>query len=85
MDRIREGDGTLLDHTTVILGSNFGDSSSHTCKNLPTIVAGGGYKHQSHVEFEKPTALCNLYLELLHHHDVDIDKFGSSVRDMRLL
>ncbi len=85
MDQIREGDGTLLDHTTVVMGSNFGDSSNHTCHNLPTIVAGGGYKHHAHVEFEKPTALCNLYLELLHHHDVDIGKFGSSVRDMRLL
>ena len=45
MDQIKEGEGTLLDHTTVVMGSNFGDASNHTCNNLPMIVAGGGYRH----------------------------------------
>jgi hypothetical protein len=85
MDRIQEGDGTLLDHTTVVMGSNFGDASNHTCNNLPMIVAGGGYRHQAHTVLEQPTPLCNLYLELLHKHDVDAASFGSSVADMGLL
>ncbi|MFN7734568.1 MAG: DUF1552 domain-containing protein [Pirellula sp.] len=85
MDRIPEGDGTLLDHTTVVLGSNFGNSSDHTCNNLPILVAGGGYKHQGHQVLDQPTPLCNLYLELLHHHNMDVGKFGSSHKDMRLL
>jgi hypothetical protein len=85
LDRIPEGDGTLLDHTTVVIGSNFGDSSNHTCKNLPTIVAGGGYRHQNHTVLEKPTPLCDLYLELLHKHDLDLGSFGSSERDVGLL
>ena len=42
MDQIKEGDGTLLDHTTIVMGSNFGDASRHTCNNLPIIVAGEG-------------------------------------------
>jgi hypothetical protein len=85
LDGIREGDGTLLDHTTVVLGSNFGDSSNHTCNNLPTIVAGGGYRHQAHTVLEKPTPLCDLYLELLHKHNVDVGSFGSSTKDLGLL
>jgi hypothetical protein len=85
MDQIKEGEGTLLDHTTVVMGSNFGDSSNHTCNNLPMIVAGGGYKHQTHTVLEKPTPLCNLYLELLHKHNVDTGAFGSSVADLGLL
>ena len=85
MDRIKEGDGTLLDHTTVVMGSNFGDASNHTCNNLPMIVAGGGYRHQSQTVLEKPTPLCNLYLELLHKHNVDAGAFGSSVADLGLL
>ncbi|MBT7982623.1 MAG: DUF1552 domain-containing protein, partial [Akkermansiaceae bacterium] len=44
LEQIKEGNGTLLDHTTVVMGSNFGDSSNHTCNNLPMIVAGGGYQ-----------------------------------------
>jgi len=85
MDQIKEEGGTLLDHTTVVMGSNFGDSSNHTCNNLPMIVAGGGYKHQTHTVLEKQTPLCNLYLELLHKHNVDAAKFGSSQKDMGLL
>ena len=85
LDGIQEGDGTLLDHTTVVIGSNFGDASNHTCKNLPTIVAGGGHRHQGHSVLEKPTPLCNLFLELLHKHDIDSGSFGSSNRDLGLL
>lgn len=85
LDQIKEGEGTLLDHTTVMMGSNFGDSSDHTCNNLPMIVAGGGYSHQTHTVLEKPTPLCNLYLELLHKHNLDVESFGSSQKDMGLL
>ena len=84
LNGIKEGDGTLLDNTTVVIGSNFGDSSNHTCNNLPTIVAGGGYRHQNHTVLEKPTPLCNLWLELLHKHDIDVGQFGSSNKDMAL-
>ena len=52
---------------------------------LPTIVAGGGYRHQAHTVLEKPTPLCNLYLELLHKHNVDAGSFGSSTKEMGLL
>ena len=85
LDAIDDGEGTLLDHTTVVIGSNFGDSSNHTCNNLPTLVAGGGYRHQGHIVLEKPTRLCNLWLELLHQHGVDTGQFGSSDRDQNLL
>jgi len=85
MDQIKEGAGTLLDYTTVVMGSNFGDSSKHTCNNLPMIVAGGGYRHQAHTVLEKPTPLCNLYLELLHKNDIDAERFGSGTKDMGLL
>lgn len=85
LDEIKEEGGTLLDHTTVVIGSNFGDASNHTCHNLPTIVAGGGYRHEGHTVLKDDTPLCNLYLELLHRHDIDVEDFGSSSKDMRLL
>jgi hypothetical protein len=85
LDHISEGNGSLLDYTTIVFGSNFGNSSDHTCNRLPILIAGGGYRHQGHCALDQPTPLCNLYLELLHRHDVDIGKFGSSQRDMRLL
>jgi len=82
---IPEADGTLLDHTTVVLGSNFGDASNHTCHQLPIVVAGGGYKHQQHRMVKEGTPLCNLWLELLNHHKIDAGTFGSSERNMQLL
>ena len=85
LDAVKEGDGSLLDHTTVVVGSNFGDSSNHTCNNLPTIVAGGGFQHQAHAVLEQPTPLCNLWLEILHQHGIDMPQFGSSEMDQRLL
>lgn len=85
LDHIEERNGSLLDHTTIVFGSNFGDSSNHTCDHLPILIAGGGYRHQGHRVLEHSTRLCNLYLELLHQHDIDIGKFGSSQQDMRLL
>jgi hypothetical protein len=85
LDQIDEGNGSLLDNTTVVIGSNFGDSSNHTCNNLPTIVAGGGYRHQSQTDLEKPTPLCNLYLELLHKFNIDAGQFGTGKKDLGLL
>jgi len=41
----QEQEANLLDRTTVILGSNLGDASSHSVKNLPVLLAGGGFRH----------------------------------------
>jgi hypothetical protein len=85
LDAIEESGGTLLDHTTVVMGSCFGDASNHTCHQLPILVAGGGHAHQQHRVVDRGTPLCNLWLELLHHHHIDAGNFGSSRQDMNLL
>ena len=41
-----EEDGeSLLDRTMIVYGSNLGNAHAHTCLNLPTLFAGGGFKH----------------------------------------
>ncbi len=42
LDAVPEGDGTMLDHTLVIWGSEVGTGSSHDFSNVPFVVAGGG-------------------------------------------
>jgi hypothetical protein len=71
---------TLLDRTTVFLGSNLGDASSHSVKNLPVLVAGGGFRHGQHLAFdpESPPPLCNLYVSMLQRLGIETDKFGTS-------
>jgi hypothetical protein len=76
----KEAGSTLLDLTTVFLGSNLGDSSSHSTQNLPILLAGGGFQHGQHLPFDpkNPPPLCNLYVSMLQRLGIETDKFGSS-------
>ncbi len=76
----REESGTLLDRTIVMFGSNLGNASSHDNKNLPIIVAGGGFRHGQHLAFnpQKNPPLCNLYVQFLRRLGADVESFGSS-------
>jgi hypothetical protein len=76
----KEDGATLLDRTTVFLGSNLGDGSSHSVKNLPVLVAGGGFGHGQHLAFDpqNPPPLCNLYVSMLQRLGAEVDRFGSS-------
>jgi hypothetical protein len=76
----REEGSSLLDRTTVFLGSNLGDGSSHSTKNLPVLVAGGGFQHGQHLAFDanNPPPLCNLYVSMLQRLRIEVDKFGTS-------
>jgi hypothetical protein len=76
----QEQGASLLDRTTVFLGSNLGDGSSHSVKNLPVLLAGGGFKHGQHLPFDpqNPPPLCNLYVSMLQRLGIEADKFGTS-------
>src|SRR5919107_6372611 len=76
----KEGGSTLLDRTTVFLGSTLGDGSSHSVKNLPVLVAGGGFRHGQHLAFDpqNPPPLCNLYVSVLQRLGIEADKFSTS-------
>ena len=78
--RSTEDDATLLDRTMVYLGSNLGDGSSHSTRNLPVFLAGGGFRHGQHLAFDRnsPPPLCNLYLSMLHGLGIEVDGFSSS-------
>jgi len=75
----QEGGETLLDRTSVYLSSNLGDASSHSTRNLPIIVAGGGFKHGQHLAFDaqNPPPLCNLYVSMLQRLGIETDKFST--------
>ena len=77
---VEETDGTLLDNTMVLYGSNLGDANSHNNINLPVILAGGGFRHGQHLAFNRDfnTPLPNLYLNMLQNMGVETDRFASS-------
>jgi hypothetical protein len=76
----QEGGSPLLDKTMVMFGSNLGNANSHDTRNLPILLAGGGFKHGRHVAFDanKNTRLCNLFVTMLERLGVETDAFGSS-------
>lgn len=79
-----QGD-TLLDRTMVLYGSNMGNASSHDNRNLPAILAGGGFKHGQHLEFDQSDnyPLPNLYVSMLQRLGIQTDRFASGTGTMR--
>ena len=73
--------GTLFDHTTVMFGCGMA-TGPHSTKNLPLLLAGGGFKHGEHKSYPEAGATrvpaANLLLSILQNHGLEIDRFGSS-------
>ena len=80
LDSIQEGNGkTLLDNTMALLGSGMGNASSHSNKNLPLLLAGGGFNHGYHRRYEKGTTpACNLFVSMLQRFGLETDSFNRS-------
>ncbi|HBE70282.1 MAG TPA: hypothetical protein DDW52_19210 [Planctomycetaceae bacterium] len=74
----REAGGSLLDRTSILFGSNLGNANAHHARNLPIILAGGGFKHGSYLPQREGTPLCNLYVQLLQSAGVPCEQFGQS-------
>lgn len=79
-----EGSDTLLDRTTVLLTSNLGNASAHNNKNMPVLLAGGGFRHGQHLAFDQKNnyPLPNLYLSILRRQGLEADKFATSTGEM---
>lgn len=78
---IPDGDGSLLDHSMILLGSGMGNPDVHNHVNLPIVVAGGGagkLKGGRHIKYEEPTPLANLHLTLLDKVGIHLDSFADS-------
>lgn len=75
-----DGDGSLLDHSMVMLGSGLGNPQIHDHINLPIVVAGGagGLKGGRHIKYAEPQALANVHLTMLNNVGVPLDSFGDS-------
>jgi hypothetical protein len=82
---VREGGATLLDRTMVLYGSNLGDANAHSTTNLPTLFAGGGFRHGQHLAFDRGRnyPLPNLFVSMLRRMGIEESGFGPSTGTMR--
>ena len=74
----------VLDHTCVLLTSNLGNASNHDNRNMPVLLAGGGFRHGQHLAFDRSNnyPLPNLFVNLLHHVGLEDEGFASSTGTM---
>src|SRR5438067_4523133 len=77
-----DGQGTLLDHSIFMYGSNMSNSDRHDNYPEPNILVGGGNGKVKlggrHIVLPERTPIANLHLTLLQKIGVDRDKFGDS-------
>ena len=78
---VPDGDGTLLDHSMFLYGSNMSNSDKHNGHPLPTILVGGGngtLKGGQHIELPSATPLANLHMTILEKAGTPQKTFGDS-------
>jgi hypothetical protein len=85
LKEVREDGEPLLDRSMILYGTNLGNANTHVTTNLPTLFAGGGFKHGQHLAFDtdRNYPLPNLFLSMLQRMGLETDKFASSTGTMR--
>jgi hypothetical protein len=75
-----DGDGTMLDHSLILYGSNMANSNAHNHYPLPTSMVGGWktVKGGQHVVPPEHTPLANVLLTFLDRVGIPQDKLGDS-------
>jgi hypothetical protein len=82
---VKEEGESLFDRSMILYGSNLGNANTHVTTNLPTLFAGGGFRHGQHLGFDTTHnyPLPNLFVSMLQRMGIEADKFASSTGTMR--
>src|SRR5882672_6857774 len=76
-----DGDGSLLDHITILYGSGISNSTKHSGDNLPLLLVGGGagrLKGGRHLKFSGKPRMANLLVTLMEKLDAPVERLGGS-------
>jgi len=77
-----DGDGSLLDHSIFMYGSNMGNSDQHNNYPIPTVIVGGGNgqlkQGGQHIAMPDRTPFANVHLTLLNKAGIETEKFADS-------
>jgi hypothetical protein len=81
LDATADGDGSLLDNSLLLYGSNMSNSNAHDHYPLPNVLIGGArgrHNGGQHVRETDHTPMTNLILTMLHKADVPVESLGDS-------
>lgn len=84
LQKVNDGGQSLLDQTSVLLTSNLGNASNHSNKNMPVMLAGGGFKHGQHLAFDQNRnyPLPNLFVSVMQKMGLEENKFATGTSTM---
>jgi hypothetical protein len=78
---MREGDGSVLDHSMILFGAGLRDGNKHDPHNLPIVVAGhagGRITTGQHLVYADDTPLANLWMSMLEAFGTPVERFADS-------
>jgi hypothetical protein len=82
-----DGEGSLLDHMTILYGSGISNSTRHSGDNLPLLVMGGGsgkLKGGRHLKYTGKPTMANLLVTLMDKMGVPVERLGGSTGKLPL-
>lgn len=84
LSKADESGNSVLDNTCVLLTSNLGNASNHDNRNMPVLLAGGGFQHGRHLGFDTKNnyPLPNLFVNMLQHVGLETDQFATGTSTM---
>jgi hypothetical protein len=81
IDAAKEGDGTVLDHSTILFGSDMSNSDRHNNDPLPSAILGhasGKIKGGQHLKYPQDSRHGDLLFTLLQRNDIPVKSIGDS-------
>jgi hypothetical protein len=79
VERLRtmpDGNGSMLDHSIILFGSNMANSDAHDADPLPQMLVGrGGVKGGQHLHYKQDTPHANLLVTILDRAGVPAEDF----------
>jgi len=82
-----DGDGSLMDHVTILYGSGISNSTRHSGDNLPLLVVGGGagtLRGGQHLTYSNKPTMANLLVTLMDKMGAPVEKIGGSTGKLPL-
>jgi hypothetical protein len=79
--KAQEAAGTVLDHSTILYGSNMSNSDKHNNDPLPAAVLGhanGRIKGGQHVKYPQDSRFADLLVTLFDRNNIPVEKIGDS-------
>lgn len=84
LQKIEDGNGSLLDHVRILYGSAISDGNGHSYRNLPLLVAGGGVGDKAGYQKLRSQPVTNLFVGLLNRVGIPTESFGNSTAEVEI-